>query len=312
MEGSQLTIIDQLDQLEEILLDSGRLPFTGNRLVNEQEAVDLLDTIRESMPSEILKASEIAKKGNVFIKEAQNISEQIIKKARKEREQMINAAGVRKESERQITELKNFACHQSEKLLQDAKQKALLIEHEMQVKISNLETAYSSRKHELEQEYAKRHQKLEQENFILQQNYKKQIEIKNKKAMTELENYHQEAINLQKESQEEAKRIHKEALIHRQTTQQTCESMIVKARQEAFQLQEGAIQYAERTLGELEDKLYKITQIVIAGRNELGKTDSISSNKSNITHINSQKTNITFRKLRDHASKLKNNIKYRA
>ena len=37
MSEARLTVLDQLDQLEEIVLEGSRVPFTGGRLVNEGE-----------------------------------------------------------------------------------------------------------------------------------------------------------------------------------------------------------------------------------------------------------------------------------
>ena len=45
MSEARLTVLDQLDQLEEIVLEGSRVPFTGGRLVNEGEAVDVLDAV---------------------------------------------------------------------------------------------------------------------------------------------------------------------------------------------------------------------------------------------------------------------------
>jgi hypothetical protein len=37
MSETRITVLDQLDQLEEIVLDGSRIPFSGGRLVNEQD-----------------------------------------------------------------------------------------------------------------------------------------------------------------------------------------------------------------------------------------------------------------------------------
>ena len=59
MQEDQLALLENLDKLEEIFLDGNRIPFSGNRLVNEQDATDLLDEIRESIPSEIRTAASL-------------------------------------------------------------------------------------------------------------------------------------------------------------------------------------------------------------------------------------------------------------
>ena len=46
MNDVRFTVLDQLDQLEEVVLEGSRLPFTVGRLVNETDAVELLDAVR--------------------------------------------------------------------------------------------------------------------------------------------------------------------------------------------------------------------------------------------------------------------------
>ena len=50
MAQARLEVLDQLDQLEEIVLEGTRVPFSGGRLVNEQDAVEILDAVRQSLP----------------------------------------------------------------------------------------------------------------------------------------------------------------------------------------------------------------------------------------------------------------------
>jgi hypothetical protein len=53
-----LSPLDQLEMLEEIILDSPRVPFTGGRLVKEQDAMEALDALRESLNGRTSRAEE--------------------------------------------------------------------------------------------------------------------------------------------------------------------------------------------------------------------------------------------------------------
>lgn len=53
MTESRPTLFDLLDQLEEIVLDGTRVPFSGSRLVNEQDAIEAMDALREALPLEL-------------------------------------------------------------------------------------------------------------------------------------------------------------------------------------------------------------------------------------------------------------------
>ena len=57
----------------------------------------------------------------------------------------------------------------------------------------------------------------------------------------------------------------------RQQTQQQCEALINRTRQDSATIQDGANRYAEQVLSELESRLQQLSQVVLAGRRELGR-----------------------------------------
>jgi len=69
--------------------------------------------------------------------------------------------------------------------------------------------------------------------------------------------------------------VHADALQFRQQTQQQCEALISRSRQESATIQEGANRYAEQVLGELEGRLQEMGQVVVAGRRELVRLQAV-------------------------------------
>ena len=63
--------------------------------------------------------------------------------------------------------------------------------------------------------------------------------------------------------------MHNDALQFRQQTQQQCDALVSRSRQESATIQEGANRYAEQVLGELEGRLKEMSQVVLGGRREL-------------------------------------------
>ena len=51
MSQARFEVLEQLDQLEEIVLEGARVPFSGGRLVNESDAVDILDAQKKPAAS---------------------------------------------------------------------------------------------------------------------------------------------------------------------------------------------------------------------------------------------------------------------
>ena len=92
--------------------------------------------------------------------------------------------------------------------------------------------------------------------------------------MQELEAVRQEGLRIQRDSQSEAERLHADALQFGKQTQQQCEALMTRTRQESSSIQEGANRYAEQVLGELEVRLKELSQVVLGGRQELGRLQS--------------------------------------
>ena len=89
-----------------------------------------------------------------------------------------------------------------------------------------------------------------------------------------------------------------------QQTQQQCEALISRTRQEAANVQDGANRYAEQTLGELEVRLKEMGQVVMAGRQELVKIQSIRSESPVSSESGDQKT-VPISRARRAASRLR-------
>lgn len=258
MAEASITVLDQLDQLEEILLEGTRIPFSGGRLVNEQDAIELMDAVREALPGQINQAVDLIRQREEFIAQARRQAEEIVATAQREREQLINTASVRQEAERQVAEMREQARQQCEHLLHQGRQQLAVAEQEHQSRMAQMEQQFAARRQQLEQEAAERSR------LLLEQH-----ERSRQQAMGELEQIRQEGLRVQRESQAEAERLHNDALQFRQQTQQQCDQLVARSRQEAAGISEGANRYAEQVLGELEGRLKELGQVVVAGRREL-------------------------------------------
>jgi cell division septum initiation protein DivIVA len=76
-----MNILYLLDQLEDLLKDSSKVPMTSRVLVDEQELLDVIDQIRVSIPDEIKEATRLTRQ-----------REQVLEDARAEADRLIRAA----------------------------------------------------------------------------------------------------------------------------------------------------------------------------------------------------------------------------
>ena len=258
MADPQITVLDQLDQLEEVVLDGSRIPFSGGRLVNETDALEVIDALREAVPPQLALARDLLAQRDDFITKARQQADEILTAARREREQLISSAAVRQEAERQVLELREQARQQCDQLLLQGRQQAAQAEQELQARLAQMEQQFAGRRQQLEQEAAERQRLLVE-----------QHDRNRQQAMAELEQIRQEGLRVQQASQAEAERLQNDALQFRQQTQQQCDALVGRSRQEAASVIDGANRYAEQVLGELETRLRDLSQVVLGGRREL-------------------------------------------
>lgn len=256
----RITVLNQLDQLEEIVLEGSRIPFSGARLVNEQDAIEMIDALRAAIPDQILQADALLRKREEFVEKARQQAEEIVVQARRERDQLIQQDSVRQEAERQAGELREQANQRREQMLLQARQQLAQAEQEHQERMAQLDQLYSQRRQQLEQESAERGRLLQE-----------QHEKARQQAMQDLEALRQEGLRLQRDSQAEAERLHNEAVQFGKQTQAQCEALVARSRHESTTIQDGANRYAEQVLGELEKRLQELSQVVMGGRQELGR-----------------------------------------
>ena len=311
MEEARLSILENLDKLEEIFLDGQRIPFSGNRLVNEQDAIDILDEIRETLPTQIVKAKEIVLQGDKYIHKSKQLSEELLIKAKTEREKLVNQVGVKQEAERQILEIQRKTRMKCDSLIKKAMDNAASIERDSQAKFGQLEKNYSIAKQRLEAEAINHKRKIEIETIQLTNDLKKRFDNQNAKAVEQLEKYRSEGILLQKEAHRQAERIHNESLRIKQHTQQQCEALVSASRNEAELMQDGANKYAEQTLKELEKRIIQMNKIISAGRSELEKLQYLNKEGNRkFTHSNNNNVkSIPFNRIKNSADKVKESIK---
>lgn len=270
MSEALITVLDQLDQLEDIVLIEGRrVPLSGGRLVNEQDAIETIDTLRKALPLQLEQAADLLSRREGFIEQARQQAKEILDQAQRERQNLIASSSVLQEAERHGAELREQARQQSEQVILAARQKAAQAEQELQARMAQLDQQFAARRQQLEQEAQARFQHLEQQEAERKRLLEEQHQRALQQANAELTAVRQEGLRIQRDSESEASRLRNDALQFHQQTQQQCEALVARARQEANGVQEGANHYAEQVLGELEGRLKELSQVVLGGRREL-------------------------------------------
>ncbi|MPM17149.1 hypothetical protein SDC9_63534 [bioreactor metagenome] len=77
-----MSIDEILDELENLLVDASRVPFTNKRIIEEDDLARAIDALREAMPNDIAEAKHIISERKHILEEAQKEGQNIVEQAK--------------------------------------------------------------------------------------------------------------------------------------------------------------------------------------------------------------------------------------
>jgi vacuolar-type H+-ATPase subunit H len=115
-----MTIEGILDELESLLIDAARVPFTNKRILEEDDVARLLDELREALPGTIAEASKIMAERQRILEEAQKEAHIIVEKAKSYTIKLTDENIITKQAQEQGAEIVTQAQQQASDLQNDA------------------------------------------------------------------------------------------------------------------------------------------------------------------------------------------------
>lgn len=104
-EGAQADIAELIDELERLVSESRRVPFSRNVLVEEGRFLDLVELLRETVPDEIRQAQRVVRERERILGEAQAEATKIVATARQRGEYWASEEGILNEARQRSEEL---------------------------------------------------------------------------------------------------------------------------------------------------------------------------------------------------------------
>ena len=95
----EIEIQHLVDRLESLLNESWLIPLTSNRIINEEEYLDIIDQMRITIPAGIKQAKRIQQERERIIAQAQEEAERIVALAREQAANITNEHEVLKTAE---------------------------------------------------------------------------------------------------------------------------------------------------------------------------------------------------------------------
>ncbi len=108
----------ELNRLEEMILDSPRIPLTRRTLVDEEQLLDQLDLIRLNLPSAFQESDIIVRHKDEILQEAEEYAQEIIDAAEQRAARILNEMGLIQQAKSEADQLRQQVQHECDTLQQ--------------------------------------------------------------------------------------------------------------------------------------------------------------------------------------------------
>jgi len=102
----RLDIQQSLNVLEELILESPRVPFSGRTLVDEDQLLEQLDRIRLNLPTVFQEAIQIVQQHDRIINQANQYAQEMMEAAEQEAARRVDDLGIVQQAEHQARQVK--------------------------------------------------------------------------------------------------------------------------------------------------------------------------------------------------------------
>ncbi|RZM75056.1 hypothetical protein [Leptolyngbya iicbica] len=102
----RLDIQQSLNVLEELILESPRVPFSGRTLVDEDQLLEQLDRIRLNLPTVFQEAIQIVQQHDRIISQANQYAQEMMEAAEQEAARRVDDLGIVQQAENQARQVK--------------------------------------------------------------------------------------------------------------------------------------------------------------------------------------------------------------
>ncbi len=142
MSDASIKVMQLLDELEEILETSSKVPFSDKAIVDSEEIAQIISDIRLSMPKDIQQAQWVKDEQDRIINEAKAEYDKVIVAAKKQAEYLVESDVIKREAEKRANALLAEAESHGRYMKVRSYEYIDKMLYDMQNEIANLATDY--------------------------------------------------------------------------------------------------------------------------------------------------------------------------
>lgn len=144
-----MKVLDLIDELEKLIESGNTLPFSSKSLIAPEDALDIIDEIRQEIPREVQEAQDIVANKNQILVDAQNEADTMVQNAQKQLKQMINESEIIKQATKEAEEILENAQNTAKEIRVGTHHYTDKILYNLQVQLKDLNDAIEANRNEL-------------------------------------------------------------------------------------------------------------------------------------------------------------------
>lgn len=158
-----MTVLDLLDELEDIVDTAPNVPLTGKIMVESSEVLEIVDDIRKALPEDVKQAKWLKDEKERILAEAKEEYEKIIMEAKKQAGFLVDNNDITLKAKKRADSISDAADDYSRVLKMKTYDYLDKMLYDMQDKVDTLNVKYASQMYEyLEKSFEEMNSQLQQ------------------------------------------------------------------------------------------------------------------------------------------------------
>jgi cell division septum initiation protein DivIVA len=116
----QIDVLTLLDQLQEVVETSPRLPLSDRVVISSDVLLDLVDAIRNTLPHDVIEAERVLQERQRLVEEARDEADHLLESAREQSKFMLQEHHIVKAAEMKADRLLNQAQREADEIMESA------------------------------------------------------------------------------------------------------------------------------------------------------------------------------------------------
>lgn len=115
-----MTVEEIMEEMENLLLEAARVPFTNKRVIDEDDLGRLIDELREVLPGELMEANRVINERQRILEDAQKEAQGIVDQGKNYIHRLTDESAISRQAQDQANDLLQQAQKEARDLRTDS------------------------------------------------------------------------------------------------------------------------------------------------------------------------------------------------